>query len=86
MEGKIAIESNLTPVKNYLTEKGYNVDSINVNGHPSKLDDYDAIVVTGISDDFLGYQAAQTKAVIISVNGLSPEDVEKEIKRIKLNP
>jgi len=83
MNGKIAIEPNLTNVKNYLDGKGYTVDSINFGGSSKNLQDYDAIVVTGQNSNFLGYEETQTKAVVIKADGLTPEQVENELNRIK---
>jgi hypothetical protein len=48
MKGKIAIERTLTPIKEYLSGKGYKVESIDFNDKSSKiLSDYDAFLVTG---------------------------------------
>lgn len=84
MEGKIAIEPKLTPVKEYLTKKGYQVESINLSDKPSKnLESYDAIVVTGLNSNTLGIQDTETKAVVINADGLTPEEVAKELERRK---
>ncbi len=81
MKGKIAIEYNLTPVKDYLTGKGYNVECININEQSStKLQSYDTIVVTGQNSNFLGVHNTETSAVIINADGLSPEEVAKKIE------
>ncbi len=81
MKGKIAVENNLTPVKDYLTGKGYSVECINFNDQSTaKLQGYDAIVVTGGNSDFLGVQDTETNAVVINADGLSPEEVVEEIE------
>ena len=50
MNRKIAVEQNLTQVKNFHA-KGYFVDSINFGREFSRdLDEYDAVVVTDSSD------------------------------------
>lgn len=80
MKGKIAVEKDLTPVKDYLSNKGYSVDCISLNEQQSAADlqSYEAIVVTGINSDFLGIQDTKTGAVVINADGMSPEEVEKE--------
>ena len=83
MNGKIAIEPNLTTFKSYLTEKGYNVESINLNESSNNLEDFDAIVVTGLNTNILGVQDTETKAVIINADGLTPEEVAKELDHKK---
>lgn len=81
MDKKIAIEPNLTPVKEYLTQKGFDVDSVNLSESANKLQGYDAIVVSGMNTDFLGMEDTSTKAVVINAKGLTPEEVAKEIER-----
>lgn len=81
MKGKIAIEQNLTPVKTYLSSKGYNVESISMNDqNTKKLQGYDAIIVTGQNSDFLGFETTKTNAVVINADGLTPEEVAKELE------
>jgi Uncharacterised protein family (UPF0180). len=81
MKGKIAVENELTPVKDYLSGKGYSVDCIDFhNQSPAKLKNYDAIVVTGLNSDYLGNQATKTSAVVINADGMTPEDIAKELE------
>lgn len=78
---KIAIEHDLTPVKYYLSTKGYDVECIDFNGQPkSKLQNYDAIVVTGLNSNALGNQTTKTSAVVINADGLTPEEVVQELE------
>ena len=80
MKGKIAVEDNLTPVKDYLSEKGYSVECIDFhNQSPKKLESYDAIVVTGLNSDYLGNAQTKTSAVVINADGMTPEQVAKEL-------
>lgn len=86
MGKKIGIEPTLTPVKDYLKDKGYDIVNINygVANDPSKYKQFDAIVVTGMSDDFAGIEDTISDAVVIDASGLTPAEVEKEINtRIK---
>ncbi|HEX2985321.1 MAG TPA: YkuS family protein [Caproiciproducens sp.] len=81
MKGKIAVEQNLTPVKDYLSGKGYQVECLDIGEESSSnLQNYDAIVVTGQNTNFLGVHDTKTKAAVINADGLSPEEVEKEIE------
>lgn len=87
MNGKIAVEHDLTPIKDYLSGKGYNVECINLDNQQSSanLQNYDAIVVTGQNSDFLGMHHTSTKAAVINADGLTPEDIANEIETSKLN-
>jgi len=79
---KVGIEPTLTPVRDYLSQKGYDVQSINygIKGDISKYQQFDALVVTSINDNFAGMQDTVTKAVVIDATGLTPPEVEQEIR------
>lgn len=86
MKGKIAIERTLTPIKDYLTGKGYKVESIDFNDKSSKLlSDYDAFVITGLNTGFLGMEALERKTTVINADGLTPEDVAIRLGAIDSN-
>ncbi len=81
MKQKIAIEPNLTPIKDYLTEKGYQVENINFGqGTSNQSTDYDAFVVTGLDRNFLGDSSTYTKAPVIDASGLTPQQVYQELQ------
>lgn len=76
MKKTIAVENNLTPVIEYLSGKGYKVDSIDIGGEYSKsIDKYDAVVVTGMNKDFLGVQDTVSRIPVIDARGLSAEQI-----------
>jgi Uncharacterised protein family (UPF0180). len=81
MKGKIAVEKDLTPVKDYLTSKGYAVECIDFNQQNSeKLQGYDAIVVTGLNSNLLGMEDTVTKSAVINADGLTPEEIANELE------
>lgn len=77
MHKKVAIEKNLSNVKQYFEEKGFQVDTY----HDTELDTigtvskYDAIIVSGGNKDFLGIQDTNTKAPIINAQGKTPPEI-----------
>lgn len=75
---KIAVEPALQNVRNYLEENGYRTETLEPGN--KNLDEYDAIVVTGMDTNFLGMQDSQTKKSVISAQGRTPEEILKEIK------
>jgi hypothetical protein len=84
MKNKIAIEPALSDVRNYLAERGYRVENLNLNEHSSwNLRSYGAIVVTGLNTNLSGIHDTETKAAVINADGLTPEEVAAQIdKRI----
>jgi galactitol-specific phosphotransferase system IIB component len=80
MNRTIAVEHNLTPIKEYLMEKGYQVETIDFSSEYSKnIDKYDALVVTGMNSDFLGVQDTVSKIPVINAKGLTEEEVFNQI-------
>lgn len=80
MNNKIAVEHNLTPVKEYLTEKGYKVDSIDFSQEYGKnIDQYGALVITGMNRNFLGVQDVVSKIPVINADGLTAEQVYDQV-------
>ena len=87
MKGKIAVEQDLSPVKDYLSGKGYDVECIDFNEQSSaNLQGFDAIVVTGQNSNFLGVNDTQTDAPVINADGLTSEEVAGRIESGKVNP
>ena len=80
---KVAVEQSLTPVKDFLAQKGWSVDIIDFSRtYTNSLDSYDAVVVTGMNENFLGVQDINTKAVVINAEGLTAEQIYSRIQNI----
>jgi galactitol-specific phosphotransferase system IIB component len=81
MNRKIAIEPNLTPIKELLTEKGYNVENIDYGQGTTNNNNYDAFIVAGVETNFMGIQDTNSKAVVINAEGLTAEQVYQELQK-----
>jgi hypothetical protein len=79
-KGKIAVEQNLAPVADYLSQQGYTVEKFNASNMLLNKKDYDALVISGGSENFLGFEDRTTTANIINASGLSPEDVARRLE------
>lgn len=76
MKKKIAVESQLSNVSDYLTKQGYDVLEFQHNQQLSeKLKNAAAIVTTGMDENLLGMHNIVTDAVVIEASGLSPEKI-----------
>jgi hypothetical protein len=81
MTRKIAIEPNLTPIKDFLSDKGYNVENINFGESTTRAAiNYDAFIVTGIDTNFMGINDTNSKAVVINAKGMTAEQVFHELQ------
>ncbi|QUI24300.1 YkuS family protein [Vallitalea pronyensis] len=78
----IAVERELTPIREYLEEKGYDVETFEgtVEDAWEHYSDIEAIVITGMSEDMLGIQDTLSKAIVIDADGMTPEEVEERIE------
>lgn len=80
----IGIQKGLSPIKDYLSSKGYNVQEFDNNAENAvkTLGNVDAIVVTGMEQNVMGMETTSTKVPIIDAKGMVPEEVEKSINRM----
>lgn len=79
----IAIDKDLSSIKNYLTNEGYTVQVIDNNQkHDANyLNNFDALVVSGTTSNVMGVETTSTKIPIIKANGMTSEDVKKALDR-----
>lgn len=81
MNQRVAVEPNLTPVKELLSSKGYQVDSMSESGSTSMAaGNYDAYIVTGMNSNFMGMSNTSSKALVIDATGLTAEQVYQELQ------
>lgn len=80
---KIAVEQNLSPVADYLERQGYSVKKMNAGDMLSgKNSGFDAFVISGASENFLGMEDRTTKASVINADGSTPEDVYLKLENM----
>jgi len=77
------VEENLTPIEEFLSERGYEVENINFTDAEeisSLVDEFDAFVVSGLDSNMLGIEDTETDAIIIDASGMTPEEVYDELE------
>ncbi|MFZ5945018.1 MAG: YkuS family protein [Bacillota bacterium] len=79
MPMQVAVESGLENVSQALQNAGFNV----VNLENSKMQNVQCIVVSGVDDNVLGIETAQTKAPVINAQGLTAQEVVKQVQRFQ---
>jgi len=72
---KIAVEENLTDVRDLLKENGYEVIDL------SRQKDADVVVVTGLDSNVMNMQDITTKASVIEAAGKTPPEILKHVRR-----
>jgi len=80
----IAIERTMSFVKNDLKREGYQIDIIDSDekNNSSYLNNFDALVVSGIKSNFIGIETSQSKIPVIKATGKSIEDIKVELNKI----
>ncbi|MGE5389992.1 MAG: YkuS family protein [Deltaproteobacteria bacterium] len=74
----VALDDGLTPVKDYLTEQGCQI----INIDAARERQVDAVVLSGIQKNYLGFEGIQIDAPVFSAKGMTPEQVWNEIQRV----
>ncbi|MDW7650891.1 MAG: YkuS family protein [Bacillota bacterium] len=74
MERKIAVEEGLSPIKEYLKKKGYQVVSMRAGRQA------DAAVVSGMDSNFMNMEDVVMDAPVVNAQGRTPEDVLRELE------
>ncbi|MGI6129459.1 MAG: YkuS family protein [bacterium] len=75
-ERTVAVEDGLDNVKAHLSRYGYKVVDF-----AGGLHNADAVIISGIDQDFLGFTEPHTGVPVISVQGRSPKDVLTDLDR-----
>ena len=81
---KIAVQEGLNPIKNYLCEEGYTVKEFDnrKKNAGNFLDRYDAVIVTGENQNFMGTEDTISKTPIIDASGMTGEEVKEQIEKV----
>ena len=78
MNTVIALDQGLTPVKNYLSEQGCKI----INIDQAKHQRVDAVVLSGMEKDLLGMEDVIVDAPVFSAEGMTPEEIWRDIQQI----
>lgn len=74
---KVGVEQSLTNVQQALREKGYDVVELK---QESDAQNCDCCVVTGLDSNVMGMHDTVTKASVIDANGMSADEVCREVE------
>jgi galactitol-specific phosphotransferase system IIB component len=74
----------LKSISNYLKISGYSVSELDTDMkyNSSELDKFDAIVLSGLSEDVIGMQDTLTSAAVINAEGMSREELRTQLDNI----
>ena len=77
----IGVEKGLNNVEEFLRSRGYNIEEFDTSQINDRnfLNNVDFIVSTGGNENFIGNENTSVKIPVISAEGMSPENIEKQI-------
>lgn len=78
---KVAIEQNLSNVRDYLSQEGY--QCVSLDNQTQSGQGVDAIIVSGADNNLMGISDTTSQAPVINAHGLTPEDVCNRLKQIQ---
>lgn len=76
---KVAIEANLSNIRNYLSQQGY--DCVQLNEQSASAQGCAAIVISGADKNLMGIQDVTTQCPVINADGLTPQDVAARLQQ-----
>lgn len=76
---KVAIEANLSNIRNYLSQQGY--ECVQLNEQNATAQGCDAIVISGADNNIMGIQDVVAKCPVINADGLTPQDVADRLQQ-----
>jgi len=81
----IAVEKGLSNISDFLKENGYKVNEIDVSQKSNRdfTEGFDAVVLSGMNNDFTGIETTSTQTPIIIASGLMPQDIKQRIEAIE---
>lgn len=82
MSKRVAVSDSLSPVKQMLSHEGYQVVNLENDASLSgkEMDDYDAVIVSGVDNNMVGMQDISGSGVVINAAGKFPEEIVDELK------
>lgn len=78
---KVGVEQSLTNIQQVLREKGYDVVELK---QESDAQNCDCCVVTGLDSNVMGMSDTITKGSVIDANGMSADEVCRQVEQITI--
>ncbi|PKM82941.1 MAG: hypothetical protein CVU89_02055 [Firmicutes bacterium HGW-Firmicutes-14] len=73
---RVAIENTMGNMRDYLSEKGYEVVQLDPHTQTGiELKNCDAVVIAGTDENLMGINSIKTESPVIDARGMSPQQV-----------
>jgi len=82
MPQRVAIERDLSAIGDHLAKNGLQVDRLDMTDMtPDRLKNYDAIVVSGQTTNFMGMEDIKAPVPVIEARGKTADEVTDMVKK-----
>lgn len=78
---RVAVESNLSNVQEYLSQQGYQVDTLDASNMNTGGQNYAAVVISGQDQNLMGMQNVTQNSPVINAHGLTPQQIQNRIEQ-----
>lgn len=79
---RVAVESNLSNVQDYLSQQGYQVDTLDASNMNMSGQNYAAVVISGQDQNLMGIQNVAQNSSVINAHGLTPQEIQNRIEQL----
>ncbi len=80
---RVAVEQNLTPVREYLSQQGYQVEALDASKiENGAQNNYTAIIISGVDQNLMGIQNVVQNCPVINAEGLTPQEVHQRLQQL----
>ncbi|MBA4495139.1 YkuS family protein [Paenactinomyces guangxiensis] len=79
---RIAVEPNLSPIREFLSQQGYQVEPLDASNIQNAQNNYSAIVISGMDVNLMGMQDIVQNCPVINAHGLTPEQVHERLQQL----
>lgn len=84
MKKRVAVEQTLRNVGQFLSEKGYEIASLDpLSESQAELHNVSAVIISGQDENMLGMEDRQTKAPVIDARGMTAENVYQQLQQLE---
>ncbi len=84
MKKRVAVEQTLTNVGQFLSEKGYEIASLDpLSESKAELHNVSAVVISGQDENLLGMEDLQTRTPVIDARGMTAEEVYERLQELE---
>ncbi|WP_366923961.1 YkuS family protein [Metallumcola ferriviriculae] len=86
MKKRVAVEQTLRNVGQFLSEKGYEIASLDpLSESKAELHNVNAVIISGQDENLMGMEDTKTRVPVIDARGMTPENIYQHLQQLEQN-